>query len=203
MTKLKANTNWSISQLTGERYGEHVGLLNSEAVQNTNLSGITNLSLCLCRNCQLQGIKLLHSAAISKQIVTASAAEVGVNDNSVRETGGFLSALNRSRRRGRKYHLQVLLKMTLFALFKLTHLWYPVRLHSSQYQWRLSYDNFGVFWYYSGVFFPPRESMLHIIPYGWIEETFLPLLVTKRKVKEMYTCLTQSQLNGLSHLRIQ
>lgn len=111
------------------------------------------------------------------------------------------------RGRGRKYHLQVLLKMTLFALFELTHLWYPVRLHSSQYQRGLSYDNFGVFWYHSGCIFPPRENMLHVIPYGWIEETFLSLLVEegkeKRNVKEMYMCLTQSQLNGLSDLCIQ
>lgn len=76
-------------QLTGERYDEHLGLLNSEAAWNT----IRNLSLRLCRNCQLQGIKLLHSAAISKQIVKAPAIEVHVNDNSLRETGGFLPAL--------------------------------------------------------------------------------------------------------------
>lgn len=74
MTKLKANTD----QSTGERYDEHVGLLNSEAAWNT----ARNLSLHLCRNCQLQRIKLLHSAAISKQIVKAPAIEAGVNDNS-------------------------------------------------------------------------------------------------------------------------
>lgn len=70
-------------QLTGKRYDEHLGLLNSEAVWNS----VRNLSLCLCRNCQLQGIKLLHSTAISKQIVKASGIEVGVNNNFLRQQG--------------------------------------------------------------------------------------------------------------------